>query len=76
MTQKGPEDQQATGGSLSDLESKNRAARFFRNQFKLNRPRFWNNWGDLTAEEVKAAARAVLRDAQSVTGVLLPKPTS
>lgn len=30
----------------------------------------------VTAEQVKAAARAVLRDAQSVTGVLLPKPTS
>ena len=30
----------------------------------------------VTAEAVKAAARAVLRDEQSVTGLLLPKPTS
>lgn len=53
VSQKGPEDPSG-GGSLSDLESKNRAARFFRNQFKLNRPRFWNDWADLTPDEVRA----------------------
>jgi len=30
----------------------------------------------VTEEQVEAAARAVLRDEQSVTGLLLPKPTS
>lgn len=38
------------------------------------------NWPDLidevTAEQVLAAARAVFRDESSVTGLLLPKPTS
>ncbi|MFQ5773119.1 MAG: M16 family metallopeptidase [Kiloniellaceae bacterium] len=38
------------------------------------------NWPErieaVTAAQVTAAARAVLRDEQSVTGVLLPKPTS
>ena len=53
VSQKGPEDSQAEGGSLSDLESKNRAARLFRENFKLNRPPFWNDWGALTSDQVR-----------------------
>jgi peptide/nickel transport system permease protein len=40
---------------LSNLERADRNIRMFREQFGLNRPRFWNWWVRLDAEEVREA---------------------
>jgi peptide/nickel transport system permease protein len=53
---------QSTGGlggetpeNLQDLEAQNRNERFFRRQFNLDRPRFWNGWASLEEDEVRGA---------------------
>ncbi len=43
--------------NLKDLESQNRNVRLFREQFGLNRPRFWNGWTRLAEEEVAEELR-------------------
>lgn len=49
--------------NLKDLESQNRNVRLFREQFGLNRPRFWNDWTTLSkhavAQEVRVAFEGI-----------------
>ncbi|MDJ0974671.1 MAG: ABC transporter permease [Planctomycetota bacterium] len=52
---------------LENRERENQSARMFREQFALNRPRFWNDWTGLEANEVKAEI-VVLRDGVQVHG--------
>lgn len=40
--------------NVSNLEAQNRNVRFFREQFNLNRPRFYNDWTTLDPAEVRA----------------------
>ena len=47
-------------GNVSDLESMNRNVRLFRRQFNLDRPRFFNTWTGLSADEVEEDLRVVL----------------
>lgn len=46
---------------LENRERENLSQRMFREQFALNRPRFWNDWATLDAEEVRAEL-AVVRE--------------
>lgn len=41
--------------NLQDLESQSRNVRMFRRQFSLDRPRFWNDWPGLDAQDVREA---------------------
>lgn len=48
--------------STSDQENRereNQSARMFREQFALNRPRFWNDWTGLETDEVLAEIKVV-----------------
>lgn len=38
--------------NVANMESQNRNVRFFREQFNLNRPRFYNGWTGLTAADL------------------------
>lgn len=47
------------GANMSGREGRNVSERIFREQFGLNRPRFWNGWVALEPSEVRALVKTV-----------------
>jgi len=58
--------------NLENRERENISQRMFREQFALNRPRFWNDWTSLDEAEVRAALR-IVREGTRVHGAAVVK---
>ncbi len=55
------------GQDLENRERENQSQRMFREQFALNRPRFWNDWTSLTEEQVRETLK-IVREGTQIRG--------